>query len=124
MGFDYQTFNYGHVLAIRTEHDLTLDDIHEIDHLIRSHCHQIEGNVHIIVDLMMTEQYPRNVVDMKHEMEWVHQENLGWVVFLSENYYLNKMLDAAMHLSGHNYVMLNDFQAALNLVSVSYEPVY
>ena len=124
MNFDYQSFEYGHILAIRTETVLTLEDVQAIDELIRSHCHQIEGTVHIIADLMPTEVFPRNVIDLRHEMNWVHEANLGWVVFLSENYYLNMLLDTAMNMSGRNYLMLDNFDAALSLVTNQYEPVH
>ena len=124
MAFEYQAFENGHILAIRTEEVLTMDDIYDIDFLIRSYCHQIERNVHIIVDMMLTEAYPRNVLALNHEMKWIHEDKLGWVVFLSDNHYLNILLDTAMHISGHNYIMLDNFDAAMNLVSMEYEPVY
>lgn len=124
MAFDYQIFEDGHVLAIHTETVLTMDDIHDIDFLIRSHCHQIEGKVHVIADLMPTEDYPRNVVELNHEMKWIQENNLGWVVFLSRNHYLNMLLDTAMHISGHNYIMLDNFEAAMSLVSIPYDPVH
>lgn len=123
MAFDYQSFEDGHILAIYTDTVLTMEDIQDIDLFIRNHCHQIEGNVNIITDLMLTEEFPRNVLELNREMKWIHESNLGWIVFLSGNHYLNILLDTAMNISGHSYIVLDNFDAAMSLVSNQYDPV-
>jgi hypothetical protein len=117
MSFSLEARNNGNVLIIRTQETLTRDDMVHMSNEIRTHCRQIEGTVHIVADMMATEQYPRNVVELKKVVTWTHESNLGWVVYLSNNHYLNVVLDAVMHMSGHSYLMLDNFDAALMIVS-------
>ena len=121
MGFAYELYENGHILAIHSDEYLTIEDIQDMDVLIRNHCRRMQSSVHIVFDLMMVEDYPRNVLELQHELHWTREENLDWVIFISNNHYLNVMLDTAMHLSGHSYLMLDDFDAAMNIVYSEYE---
>ena len=117
MNFNIEPRNNGNVLIIRTEETLTQEDMQYMSNEIRTHCRQIDGTVHIVADMLATETYPRNVVQLKKVVTWTHESNLGWVVYLSNNHYLNIVLDAVMHMSGHSYLMLDSFDAALAIVS-------
>lgn len=119
MSFSLETLNNGHVLLIRTEEVLTEDDMVDMSNAIRSYCHQTDGLVHIVADMFATEQYPHNVVELKKVVTWTHERNLGWVVFLSNNHYLNVVLDAVMNMSGHTYLMLDNLESAMTLVSAN-----
>lgn len=118
MGFSLEAINDGRVLVVHTEETLTQQDFAAMSNAIRSHCRgNGEAIVHIVADMMLTESYPRNVVQLKKVVTWTHEVNLGWVIYLSQNHYLNVVLDAVMHMSGHGYLMLDNFDAALSLVT-------
>lgn len=119
MSFNLETLNNGHVLLIRTEEILTEDDMRGMSNEILSHCRQIEETVHIVADMFATEKYPHNVLDLKKVMTWTNEQNLGWVIFLSNKHYLNVVIDAVMNMSGHTYLMLDNLESAMTLVSAN-----
>lgn len=117
MGFSLEAINNGRVLVVRTGDTMTHEDFAAMSKEIRTHCHNQNNEiVHIVADMMLTQEYPRNVLQLRKVVTWTHEPNLGWVIYLSQNHYLNVVLDAIMHVSGHSYLMLDNFEAALSLV--------
>ncbi|MDQ7027849.1 MAG: hypothetical protein Q9P01_17330 [Anaerolineae bacterium] len=118
MPYQMRLLNEGHVLLVQTGECVTMDEFAEINEKILMYSREAPGTFHLITDMLETREHPHSVRDFKHAVHWTREQNIGWVIYLSDNHFLNVLVDAAMNMHGQSYLVLNDLQAAMSIIGM------
>jgi hypothetical protein len=116
MSYNVQLLNNGNALLVRTGETVTMDEMTEINNKILTYSRQASGTFHLIADMMETRTHPNNVIELKKSIHWTDEPNLGWVIYLSQNHYLNILVDTVMSMYGQTYLVLDNLDAAMSIV--------
>ena len=116
MSYSVELLNGGGALLIQTGETVTVDEFEEINAKILMYSQQAPGKFHLITDMLDTRHHPNNVVELKHAVHWTREPNIGWVIYLSNNHYLNILVDTIMNMHGQNYLVLDSLDAAMAVV--------
>ena len=116
MSYQIELLNKGRTLLIRTGQTITIDEFTEINDRILSYSRQTSGTLHLITDMMATREHPSNTDELKEALHWTNEPNIGWVIYLSNNQDLNKLVDTAM--DGQMYIVLDNLKAAMSIIGM------
>lgn len=118
MSYQIQLLNEGNALLVRTGKCVTMDEFTEINEKILMYSREAPGTFHLITDMLETREHPNNVLEFKHSVHWTREPNIGWVIYLSDNHFLNMLVDTAMNMHGQSYLVLNDLKAAMSIIAM------
>jgi hypothetical protein len=116
MPYQMELLNQGRALLIRTGETVTLDEFTEINDKILNYSREASGTLHLITDMMATHEHPANDVEFKEAVHWTNEPNIGWVIYLSNNQDLNRLVDTAM--DGQMYMVLDNLKAAMSIIAM------
>jgi hypothetical protein len=116
MSYQIELLNKGRALLIRTGETVTMDEFTEINEKILNYSRQTSGTLHLITDMMATREHPSNDVEFKDAVNWTNEPNIGWVIYLSKNQDLNRLVDSAM--DGQMYMVLDNLKAAMSIIAM------
>ena len=116
MSYQIELLNKGRALLIRTGETITMDEFSEINDKILNYSRQTSGTLHLITDMMATHEHPTNESDLKEAVQWTNEPNIGWVIYLSNNQELNRLVDSAM--DGQMYMVLDNLKAAMSIIAM------
>ena len=116
MSYQIELLNKGHAMLIRTGESVTMDEFTEINEKILNYSRQTAGIFHLITDMTATREHPHDIIEFKDAVHWTNEPNIGWVIYLSKNQDLNKMVDTAM--DGQTYLVLDTLKAAMSIIAI------
>jgi len=118
MSYSLELINEGNPLFIQTGETVTAAEFAEINEQILMYSRQASGTFHLIANMLATQHHPNNVLELKRAVQWTREPNIGWVIYLSNNHYLNIVMDTIMNMHGQSYLVLDDVDAALAIVAL------